>query len=59
VGALLWNVGAGVERGHLDDFEIGGVDIAEIVEVGIVPTIIGSAAEYMEEPLSARMRPYF
>ena len=39
------NVGAGVERGHLDDFEIGGVDIAEIVEVGIVPTIIGSAAE--------------
>jgi len=39
------DVGAGVERGHLDDFEIGGENVSEIVEVGIVPTIIGGAAE--------------
>jgi hypothetical protein len=39
------DVGAGVERGHLDDVEIGSLNVAEIVEVGIVPAIIGSAAE--------------
>jgi len=39
------DVGAGVKRGDFDYVEIGGGDLAEVVEVIVVPAIVGSAGD--------------
>ncbi len=37
--------GVGVEGRDLDDFEVGGFDVAEVVEVVVIPTIVWRSAE--------------